>query len=274
MSANYRNSDREVDLKIQTSIYTCGGCCGNYYNQVKVEGGMWAFKKNFWGNWVDYGTTYNYEQLEFQITAPQVVGYSVGPNGQLVSEFNYQPYTLSSLSGASSGGDWGELVHRYVVRRPSGPELPDQLPVLRQGKGAGQEQGDGRERRERLGPTGSTIERATAIVTDILALADVARRPRDARWLKIAPPAYPQQNWARQGRALDCLAGSRENSVHVSSLWSRSKPRSGPSQSGLSRTAPTRIFGAENLGRLGRREIARCSGISVAPSSFPQCPQR
>jgi hypothetical protein len=142
-TANYRNSDREVDLKIQTSIYTCGGCCGNYYNQVKVEGGMWAFKKNFWGNWVDYGTTYNYEQLEFQITAPQVVGYSVGPNGQLVSEFNYQPYTLSSLSGASSGGDWvnWSMGTWYVGHQVQ--NSPINVPYFDKAKGRGKSRGTG-----------------------------------------------------------------------------------------------------------------------------------
>jgi hypothetical protein len=105
-SAFYNTSDRKVDFDIWTWDYYCAGCCGNYYHQVVVNGRLRGYKKNWLGNWSDsYSTSYNYEQLEFQVTAPEVLGYTVGPNGQLVSAFHYQPYLISDLADASPG-DW------------------------------------------------------------------------------------------------------------------------------------------------------------------------
>jgi hypothetical protein len=141
-TANYRSGDREVDMKIWTYTYPCSGCCGNSYNQVAVQGKMWAFRKNFWGNWVDYSTSYDYEQLEFEISAPQVVGFSVGPNGQLVSTFNYEPYTLSSLSGTSPG-DWvnWSMGLWYVGDQVQNSEI--QEPYFSKAKGRGKSRGTG-----------------------------------------------------------------------------------------------------------------------------------
>jgi hypothetical protein len=123
-SAFFVGDDRKVDFDIWTWPYYCADCCGNYYYQVKVEGKLKGFKKNIWGNWTDsnYTTSYQYQNLEFQVTAPQVYGY----NG-VHSLFNYQPYTVSSSYGGSPGdmktwtiGTWnvGNMVQNSPINAP------------------------------------------------------------------------------------------------------------------------------------------------------------
>lgn len=107
-TAWFNTSDRKVDFYVQTFDYPCSGCCGNFYHQVRVDGNLKGYREQTFGSgWTQnsYNTSYNYDNLEFQIMAPQVSGFGVGPNGQAVSLFSYQPYTMSGLSGASNG-DW------------------------------------------------------------------------------------------------------------------------------------------------------------------------
>lgn len=141
-SANYRTSDREVDVEFHTDIYTCSGCCGTYYTQDSVRGSLWGFKKNVWGNWVDYATSYNYEQVEFEIDAPRVVGITIGPNGELVSQFNYQPTTLS-LSPGGSPGDWVHWDTQIWYVGDQVQNSPIEAPHFNKAKGRGKSRGTG-----------------------------------------------------------------------------------------------------------------------------------
>lgn len=138
-SAFYNTSDRKVDFDIWTWPYYCAGCCGDYYYQVKVQARLRGYKKNFWGNWTDnYSTSYEYESLEFQVTAP----HGITGNNNSYWVFDYQPYIISSSYGASGGdyqtwnfGSWN--VGNQVMNSPINAPYFDKV------KGRGKSRGTG-----------------------------------------------------------------------------------------------------------------------------------
>jgi hypothetical protein len=142
-NAFYNTSDRKVEIEMKTYDYACTGCCGNFFHQVVAEGRLKGWKKNWLGNWSNnYSTSYDYTGVEFEIAAPIVLDYVIGPSGQLMSRFNYQDYTVSPGSG-SSGSDWvtWHFGTWYVGHQVQNSDIED--PYFKKVKARGKSRGTG-----------------------------------------------------------------------------------------------------------------------------------
>lgn len=136
-NAFYQTSNRKVDFTIRTYRYYCAGCCGNFYNEVRVDWYFYGYKKNIWGNWKSYKTSYTHRNVAMQLTAPHVTGY----NG-VSSIFNYQSYNVSYSSGSSPG----DMTHWYVPSKRVGNKVQNawiQIPYFDKVKGQGKSRGTG-----------------------------------------------------------------------------------------------------------------------------------
>lgn len=95
-----QSSDRKCDFEIKTYEYICAGCCGNFYDEARVELIIKNYKKNIWGNWKGYQTKCYYDNVAFTVIAPIVTGF----NGTS-SIFYYKAITVNVGYGESDG-DW------------------------------------------------------------------------------------------------------------------------------------------------------------------------
>jgi hypothetical protein len=100
-STTYTISDRRLVFDMSTYLVVTYN--GYYYYQVYAQWRMRGYKKNFFGSWVSYNTTYEYRNIDFQIDAPRFISY----NGYQTT-FDYVTYTVRVSYGASGGeyADW------------------------------------------------------------------------------------------------------------------------------------------------------------------------
>ncbi|HOK51469.1 MAG TPA: hypothetical protein PLD12_07230 [Bacteroidales bacterium] len=99
-TAYAQSSDRKCDFEIKTYEYACGGCCGNFFREVRVELVIRNYKKNIWGNWKGYQTKCYYDNVAYTVIAPIVTGF----NGES-SIFYYKAIT-QNIGYGESNGDW------------------------------------------------------------------------------------------------------------------------------------------------------------------------
>ena len=108
-SVTESTSDRRLIFDMRTFRYEAALCCGNFDNRVRAEWQMRGYKKNLFGSWVSYNTSYDYRDVTFEISAPVVTGFD-----GVRSIFYYGLWVLG-LSAGNSGGDYSSwLVYAWV----------------------------------------------------------------------------------------------------------------------------------------------------------------